>query len=530
MKQDSDQMLSNEILGMVDALPAAIWQMDPQTCEFKYVSEGAKDLLGYPVEDWLADSKFWIKHLHPEDRRWAVSYCQSAVEAGQSHEFEYRMIASDGRIVWIRDLVKVISRDTGHPIVVGILIDVTRRHKSEQERIDAEEQIRNDYAAEALGELTASVAHDFNNTLTVVSMHADMLRGSVPDGSVLLESIESIELALRQAAGLAKSLMAIGGDLPSEKKQIDMRGAVSWAQRMARRVLPPEIKLHIENDCATPLNIYADALRIQQLILSLTLDARGCMDDGGDLTIALSSQGGSVDPQLLKSDAASHSEAENREFAQLRITHRKMAFAQELDSSPVDPLPDAVSAIKSSVEHFSSVIEIVEDHGAVFNYEPTPRGATITISFPCSLHPNQTLAPSQSSTVEDVKEVLVAESDQQIRDIVAASMKDSGYCVVPLPNRAALEKRFYTSCDTVKLIVLDAKLPDGGALDFLREIRKEGYQIAAIVLTESDCVSCFEALMGGMTDGKTTLLCKPFSTNSLIRLAQRVLSGGGSES
>ncbi|GJM24358.1 MAG: hypothetical protein DHS20C16_07730 [Phycisphaerae bacterium] len=535
MKQDLNHLSPNEILGLVDSLPAAIWQMDPATCEFKFVSKGAKDLLGYPVEDWLSDPKFWITHLHPEDRRWAVSYCQSAVEAGQSHEFEYRMIASDGRIVWIRDLVKVISRDDEHPVVVGILIDVTRRHKSEQERIDAEEQIRNDCAAEALSELTASVAHDFNNTLTVISMHADILRRSVPAGSELAESIEAVGQALGQAAGLTKSLMAISGDLPSEKKQIDMRTAVSGAQRMARRVLPSEIKLHIENDCAFPLQICADALRIQQLILSLILDARSCMDGGGELTISLISQSDPVEFQKPNSNLSFDFEAGICGFAQLSFTHKKKPDAHESesgksDSGSNDRFSGADGTISSSVEHYSTVMEIVEDHGAVFGYESAQRGATINVSFPCVPHADAALETNPTSAVEGTKEVLIAENDQQVRDIVAASMKDSGYRVVPLPNRAALEKRFFESCDTVDLIVLDANLPDGGAVEFLHRIRKEGHQTAAIVLAESECVGRFDTLLREATDGNTTLLCKPFSTNSLIGLAERVLSCGGIDS
>lgn len=518
----------DQLQRLVDFVPAAIWQIDPMTLGFEYVSHGAEAILGFPVEDWLADPKFWIKHLHPEDRRWAVSFCQSALKAGHPHEFEYRMIDSDGQVVWIRDLVKIVPRPGGPPKILGIMIDVTRRHESEHDRFRVEEQLRSDRAAEALSQLTAGVAHDFNNTLTVIAMHADILRKEAPEDSRLAESLESVELALKQAISISKSLMAISGDHPSEKRELDLRTVVSRSHRMVRRILPGGIELRVENECTIPLRVCADALRIQQLILSLALDARSSMNEGGELTISLALHRGSVDDAPDIAMNADCRDTGCSDFARLCFTQRRNSDShesQKLASGRPGARDDVIIA---GAEHYPLVLEIVEDHRAVFGYEPSQWGTTIWVDFPCCPCPTEQGLESQPIAKRAaVKEVLIAGDDQQVRDIVAGSLRDSGCRVVPLASRAALEKRFFESHESVSLIVLDANSANGAAFDFLRKVRGNGHDTAAIVLIDPGHACDVYEQLGKSADGNTTLLCKPFSTISLIRLAQSVLKGGG---
>jgi len=57
----------------------------------------------------LSEPTFWADHLHPDDREWAVRFCEEALAEKRDHDFEYRMIAADGGVVWVRDLVTVVT-------------------------------------------------------------------------------------------------------------------------------------------------------------------------------------------------------------------------------------------------------------------------------------------------------------------------------------------------------------------------------------------------------------------------------------
>ena len=111
---------------LVESIDAIVWAADPVTWRFTFVSKAAEKLLGYPIERWLQVPDFWLNLIHPDDRSRAFEYCQGQVAKGKDHEFEYRVVALDGRLVWLRDSVQVVKDEAGRPIILrGVMIDIT---------------------------------------------------------------------------------------------------------------------------------------------------------------------------------------------------------------------------------------------------------------------------------------------------------------------------------------------------------------------------------------------------------------------
>jgi diguanylate cyclase (GGDEF)-like protein/PAS domain S-box-containing protein len=116
---------------LVESTSAILWRGDPADFRFTYVSPEAEAILGYPVERWLREPGFWVEHIHPEDRDWAPDYCARATAELRQHSFDYRMIAADGRTVWLRDVVSVLAED-GQPVsMVGVMVDITSTKETE---------------------------------------------------------------------------------------------------------------------------------------------------------------------------------------------------------------------------------------------------------------------------------------------------------------------------------------------------------------------------------------------------------------
>jgi PAS domain S-box-containing protein len=134
---------SNEqFRNLVNTIDGIVWEADAQTFRFTFVGDQAERILGYPVKQWLREPTFWKDHLHPEDRDWAVQFCVNATTEKRDHDFEYRMIAADGRIVWVRDLVTVVVED-GHPARLrGVMVDTTNRKRAEEAVRHSEKQLR----------------------------------------------------------------------------------------------------------------------------------------------------------------------------------------------------------------------------------------------------------------------------------------------------------------------------------------------------------------------------------------------------
>lgn len=109
-----------------------IWESDTESFRFTFVSKQAERILGYPLQDWLTDN-FWANHLHPDDRAWAVDFCMNAAARQEDHQVEYRMIAADGRIVWIKDFVTADALKDGGVRLRGVMIDITEQKSAERD-------------------------------------------------------------------------------------------------------------------------------------------------------------------------------------------------------------------------------------------------------------------------------------------------------------------------------------------------------------------------------------------------------------
>lgn len=89
---------------LIEQLPAVVYmdtieESDPAL----YMSHQVEEMLGYTPEEWLYDPNLWSKLLHPEDRNRALSAAFRARSTGEPFTAEYRLIACDGRVVWVRD-------------------------------------------------------------------------------------------------------------------------------------------------------------------------------------------------------------------------------------------------------------------------------------------------------------------------------------------------------------------------------------------------------------------------------------------
>lgn len=139
--EERERELRQQYEALVNSIDGIVWEVDADTFDFTFVSSQAMRLLGYPPEQWISEPGFWVNHLHPEDG-WAVDLCREAVARREDHQFDYRMIASDGRIVWLRDYVTVDVRE-GEPLRLrGVMVDITEQKRAEVELLRSEERYR----------------------------------------------------------------------------------------------------------------------------------------------------------------------------------------------------------------------------------------------------------------------------------------------------------------------------------------------------------------------------------------------------
>lgn len=122
----------DRFLNIVNTIDSIVWEYDLIADEYNYVSPRAERLFGYPNESWK-EPGFWVNTMHPDDQLWLPEYCVKCIEDGQErYESEYRAIARDGRIVWLRILVSVVKENGAPRWLRGLLIDITEIKNAEE--------------------------------------------------------------------------------------------------------------------------------------------------------------------------------------------------------------------------------------------------------------------------------------------------------------------------------------------------------------------------------------------------------------
>lgn len=127
---------------LVEAIHIIPWEADAQTQQFTYVGPQVVSILGYPLHEWY-EHGFWHNHLHPEDRAWAPARCRALSAQQGEHQLEYRMLAADGRTVWILDAVRVLTGPDGRQLLQGFMLDITSRKQAEQAVHQSQQMLRN---------------------------------------------------------------------------------------------------------------------------------------------------------------------------------------------------------------------------------------------------------------------------------------------------------------------------------------------------------------------------------------------------
>ena len=172
---------------LVEATPAITYmdrvkKDDPADVTPAYISPQLEAVLGFTPEEWLADEDSWGIHVHPEDRVEAERVLDQARVEGGPGTAEYRMVAKDGRVVWIRENSVLIRDEAGNPeFWQGVMLDITRRKEAEEALREAEAKYRT--LVEAIPAITyIDVASDTANSPTIyISPQVEPILGYSPE-------------------------------------------------------------------------------------------------------------------------------------------------------------------------------------------------------------------------------------------------------------------------------------------------------------------------------------------------------------
>jgi PAS domain S-box-containing protein len=438
--------------------------------------------------------------VHPDDREIAEGAAARGRATGNYGETEFRIVRPSGEVRQIRAKGGWQYDDAGKATgALGAVFDVTERKR-------LEEQLAQRQKMEAVGELTAGVAHNFNNLLGIILPNLELLKEEAPPQ--LGQCLADLEHAAMRAADLVRQLMLFvrrGAEV--RKVPLDPVPIVRTVVNMCWTTFDPGIGVALEIAPNIP-KVIANSGQLEQVLLNMCLNARDALVEAR-----------TPSPQI--------SITVDRTVAgrvRVRVRDNGPGMDEITRSRVFEPFFTTKEVGRGTGLGLATAYAIIRDHGGRIACESQPnRGAMFEIELPGLDLPTPTAesaaagSGAQPLRARGAGETIVVVDDEVlVRRATRGMLVRHGYRVVECSNGEELLALFETSRPEVDLILLDRMLPGQSGEEVLTQLRARAPEIPVV-------------LMSGQPFGNSSApqadaaLLKPVSTDNLLYAIRDVL-------
>jgi len=477
--------------------------------QWLYVSPQVETMLGYSPEEWLAESRDWLRHIPAEDHSIVISAEESSAR-GESFQAEYRLTRKDGEAIWVSDSAVVVHGSDSHPVMEGLIVDITDRKL-------LEDQLQQARKMEAVGRLAGGVAHDFNNLLTIIKGYVEMALQRCLDRPELHSDIRRIEEAADRAVTLVRQLLAFSRKQVLRPKILDLNAIVLNLDQLLRRLMSEniEMKTFVSKDVGA---IKADPGQIEQVIMNLVVNARDALPNGGRILIETSN----VD--LDTTYTRDHAVVIPGPYVLLTVSDTGIGMSAETVGHIFEPFYTTKESGRGTGLGLSTVYGIVKQSGGyIWVYSELRKGTIFKVYLPRvkdAVQDSPVVHTLASATRKGHETILLVEDEPDLRELTQMVLSERGYKVIEAHSPAEAERLAGNNGAEIHLLLTDVVMPGisgrelakrlSGCFPHLRVMYMSGYTYNVI------------AQDGTLEEG-ISFLQKPFTPQALIEKVREAL-------
>jgi PAS domain S-box-containing protein len=267
---------------LVDTLDAIVLDADAETFQVTFVNRRAETILGYPRQEWYADPNFWVNHVHPDDRDWALALCTEATADGRDHVMQYRMLTADGRVLWVHDLVRILpGKANGRRQLRSVMVDITERKQAELEVQQQRDLLTHLTRVATLGELSGALAHELSQPLTSILSNAQAAQRFLAREPVDLMEVRDILKDIvdedRRAGAVIRRWRTLLRKGEMLLQPLELNEVTNEVLRLAHgELIAHRITVTAQLTTGLP-TVRGDRVGLQQVLLNLILNACDAM-------------------------------------------------------------------------------------------------------------------------------------------------------------------------------------------------------------------------------------------------------------
>ena len=469
-----------------------------------YISPQVEESFGYTPEEWLSGSENWLARV-PEEDHSVIHPAEEDCAKGKRFQAEYRLKRKDGQVIWVSDTAALVPGSESHPLMEGIIVDITERRQMENHLQQARRM-------EAVGRLAGGVAHDFNNLLTIIKGYAELALNRAAGQSELEGNVRQIADASDRAVTLVRQLLAFSRKQVLKPTVLDLNSIVLSTDKLLRRLVTEniEMKTRVGKDIGA---VKADPSQLEQVILNLVVNARDAMPRGGKLIIETSG----VD--LGSTFAQDQSSVTPGPYVILSVTDTGVGMSAETMAHIFEPFYTTKSGERTGLG-LATVYGIVKQTGGhIAVYSEHGKGTTFKVYLPRvaeAVHATAVPERSDSPSVNGHETILLVEDERAVRELARTVLADRGYSVIEARSPEEAVRLADDHGSEIHLLLTDVVMPGMSGYDLAKRLKAQLSDLR--VLYMSGYAYDVFAEKGALKE-ESAFLQKPFAPSVL---AQRV--------
>ncbi len=443
------------------------------------------------------------------------------LQRGKIAETVTKFCRKDGSLFEARIRIRRVDPSSSENLMIFVTTDITDQLRAEKEKETLKTQLFESQKMEALGTLVGGIAHDFNNMLQIVLGYSQILLNDKKKTDQGYQELHTIIETCEGGAELVKKLLAFGQQGQVIPVPLDLNHQVSQLTTLISRTLPQVVQLDLDL-VDGPTTIVADHSQIDQLVMSLGINASEAMPDGGALKISTSIV--SLDDDYCKS----HLEAKPGTYVMLSVRDNGFGMDKETLTRIFDPFFSTKQrgSARGTGLGLSVVRGIVQQQGGHVTCESEPgKGTEFKVYFPSvgePLMPAKMVEPQvQSGTPETI---LVVEDNIPVAELARRILTNACYkVIVGADGQEALD--IYKSRNgEISLVILDLLMPEMSGRDCLMELLKIDPSVKVLIASG---YSPSDELHLEISPHVKGFVHKPFGMAQLLSAVESVLRDNG---
>ncbi|MBI5537764.1 MAG: PAS domain S-box protein [Deltaproteobacteria bacterium] len=420
-------------------------------------------------------------------------------------------------------LIAVMSRTVIHRagFVASMLEICATRAASELERMISERdrqlleaQLRHAQKMEAVGRLAAGVAHDFNNVLTTISLHTEMMMAVAGPSSPLQSDLHDVSKAAERATALTSQLLAFSRKQPILPTIVDLNELVGQSSKMLERLIGEDVELEFVAG-ADLSTVKADPCHLEQVLTNVAVNARDAMPQGGKLTLT-------TENTFVRDSLKGGVGRKEGPYAMLSVSDTGCGMSEEVLAHLFEPFFTTKEKGKGTGLGLSTVYGIVQQNGGFVDVESgVGKGTTFRIYLPACAGVATTQAARSPVVLPVGREtLLVVEDEPTVRRVASRILTRQGYQVlVGSSGEEALEL-----CDAhpgvIDLLLTDVIMPKMNGWQLYERLRASRPTLKVLFMSG---YTGEEISPRGVLPPGTAYIQKPFRMEVLVGMVREAL-------